>query len=58
VSALPRNYRVQISAKDFKTVQRNLELQVAQVGEADFTLELGEQSETVTVEAGSPVINS
>jgi len=59
VSALPPGtYRVQIATKGFKTVQRDLELQVAQVGGADFTLVLGEQSETVTVEAGSPVINS
>ncbi len=59
VSALPAgNYRVEISQKGFKKVSRDLALQVAQFGVADFQLEVGQQTETVVVEAGSPVVNA
>src|SRR5260370_28754081 len=59
VSALPPDYyRVEVKHKDFKTISRVLELQIAQVGAADFQLQLGAASETITVEAGSPVINT
>src|SRR5271166_3987018 len=59
VTALPPgNYRVDIAQKGFKKVSRTLELQVAQLGVADFQLAVGEVTETVTVEAGSPVINA
>ena len=59
VSALPAgNYRVEISQKGFKTTTRELALQVAQFGVADFQLEVGQQTETVVVEAGSPVVNA
>jgi Carboxypeptidase regulatory-like domain/TonB dependent receptor len=58
VSALPAgHYHIEISQKGFKTIKRDLELQVAQLAVADFALEVGQQSETVTVVAGSPVIN-
>jgi hypothetical protein len=58
VSALPPgNYRVDIAQKGFKKVSRTLELQVAQLGVADFQLQVGEVTETITVEAGSPVID-
>jgi hypothetical protein len=59
VTALPPgNYRVDIEQKGFKKVSRTLELQVAQLGVADFQLQVGNVTETVVVEAGSPVINS
>ncbi len=59
VTALPPgNYRVDIAQKGFKKVSRTLELQVAQVGVADFQLAVGDVTETITVEAGSPVINA
>src|SRR5258708_24027715 len=59
VSALPPgNYRVDISQKGFKKVSRTLELQVAQLGVADFQLSVGEVTETIVVEAGSPGIDS
>jgi len=54
----PGNYKVEISQKGFKKVSRTLELQVAQLGVADFQLTVGETTETVVVEAGSPVINA
>jgi hypothetical protein len=58
VSALPAgNYRVDIAQKGFKKVSRTLELQVAQVGVADFQLEVGDVTDTITVEAGSPIID-
>jgi hypothetical protein len=59
VSALPPgNYRVEVTQKGFKKVSRDLELQVAQLGVADFQLALGQETETVVVEAGSPVLDS
>ena len=59
VQALPPgNYRVEISQQGFKKVTRELELQVAQIAVADFQLQVGQQTETVVVEAGSPVIDS
>ena len=58
VSALPAgHYRVEVTLKGFKKVSRELELQVAQIGVADFQLTLGVVTETITVEAGSPVID-
>jgi Carboxypeptidase regulatory-like domain len=58
VSALPPgNYQVDVTQKGFKKVSRTLELQVAQVGVADFQLQVGEVTQTVNVEAGSPVID-
>lgn len=58
VSALPPgHYRIEITQKGFKKEVRELELQISQVGVADFQLQLGDVSQSVTVEAGSPVIN-
>jgi len=59
VQALPPgNYRVEVTQTGFKKVSRELELQVAQLAVADFQLAVGQVTETVLVEAGSPVINS
>jgi Carboxypeptidase regulatory-like domain/TonB dependent receptor len=58
VSALPPgHYRVEVQQKGFKKVVRELELQVSQVGVADLQLQVGEVTESVTVESGSPVID-
>lgn len=58
VSALPAgHYRVEVAQKGFKKTVRELDLQIAQVGVADFRLEVGAVTESITVEAGSPVIN-
>lgn len=54
----PGNYRVDISQQGFKSVSRTLELQVAQVGVADFALAVGEVTQSVTVESGSPILNA
>jgi Carboxypeptidase regulatory-like domain/TonB dependent receptor len=53
----PGHYRIEVTQKGFKKVVRELDLQVAQVGAADFKLDVGEVTESVTVDAGSPVIN-
>src|SRR5712692_7481998 len=58
-SALPPgHYRVEVTQKGFKKTVRELDLQVAQIGVADFKLDVGEVTESITVEAGSPVIDS
>lgn len=57
-SALPPgHYRVEATQKGFKKVLRELDLQLAQVAIADFSLEVGDVTQSITVEAGSPVIN-
>ena len=59
VSALPPgNYHVEVSQKGFRKVTRDLELQVAQLGVADFQLQLGDVTQVIEVNAGSPVINA
>ena len=59
VAALPPGfYKVEVSQKGFKKVSRELELQVAQLGVANFQLEVGAITETLVVEAGSPVLDA
>jgi len=59
VTALPPgHYHVEVTLKGFKKVVRDLDLQVAQVADADFQLEVGELSQSVVVEAGSPVLDT
>jgi Carboxypeptidase regulatory-like domain len=53
----PGSYSVDVTQKGFKRTVRELDLQVAQIGVADFRLEVGAVSESVIVEGGSPVIN-
>ena len=58
VTALPPgNYRVEVSQKSFKKAVRELELQIAQAGVVDFQLQVGEVTQEVVVNAGSPVID-
>jgi hypothetical protein len=55
----PGTYRFQVSSPGFKTVVReNVNLSVAQTLTLDFTLEIGDVSEQITVTAESPVIES
>ena len=51
----PDPYHVEVTQKGFKKTVRDLELQVAQIAVADFKLEVGAVTESVTVEAGTPV---
>lgn len=58
VPALPAgHYSVDIEQKGFKKLSRTLELQVAQIGVADFQLQVGQVTQVINVEAGSPIIN-
>lgn len=49
-------YKVSVSSQGFKTTVRNVTVTVAQATKADFRLQLGERTETITVEAASPLV--
>ena len=49
-------YRVSASAPGFKTTVRDVQVAVASLTQADFTLEVGAMTETITVEAAGPLI--
>lgn len=49
-------YKVSVSAQGFKTTVRNVTVSVAQTTNADFQLLVGERTETVTVEAATPLV--
>src|ERR1700694_5084798 len=49
-------YKVSVFSQGFKTTVRNVTVTVAQETKADFRLELGERTETITVEAASPLV--
>jgi len=49
-------YKVSVSSQGFKTTVRNVTVTVAQVTKADFRVEVGERTETITVEAASPLV--
>ena len=50
-------YKVSVSSQGFKTTVRNVTVTVAQETKADFRLELGAATETVTVEALSTLVD-
>ncbi len=54
----PGNYKVEVKVEGFKTVTRDLSLQVLQVAVADFRLQVGAVTESVTVKAGAPVLDA
>src|SRR5256884_1554909 len=54
---LPGHYRVEVSAQGFNKSVRELDLQVAQIAVADFQLTVGQVTQSITVEAGSPIID-
>ena len=60
LAALPPGiYNLQVEAKGFpKQVREGIELQVGQVAQTDFTLQLGNLAETVQVTGGAPVLQS
>ena len=59
VNALPPgHYRVEVTQKGFNKTVRDLDLQVAQAAVADFSLTVGDVTQTITVEAGQPVIDA
>jgi len=55
----PASYSIKIEAAGFKTLVRsNVELRVSQQTDLDFTLELGEVTETVQVTSESTLLNT
>jgi hypothetical protein len=50
-------YKVSVSAPGFKTTIRDVTVTVAQITKADFPLELGQNTDTVTVEAVAPLVD-
>jgi hypothetical protein len=59
VPALPAgHYHVVVEKSGFNKSAQDFELQITQIGVVDFKLQVGEVTQTVTVEAGSPVINA
>lgn len=59
VSALPPgHYRVEITQQGFRKETREFELQISQIAVVDFQLQVGSLTQTVTVAAGSPVVDA
>lgn len=55
----PDRYTVRVEAAGFRaTVRSNVELRVSQQTDLDFTLELGQTTETVNVSAAAPLLNT
>jgi len=50
-------YRVSVFSQGFKTTVRSVTVNVAQETKADFRLELGQRTETITVEAATPLVD-
>ena len=50
-------YKVSVASQGFKTTVRNVTVTVAQVTKSDFRLEVGSRTETITVEAVSPLVD-
>jgi hypothetical protein len=49
-------YKVSVTSQGFKTTVRNVTVNVGQETKADFRLQLGERTDTITVEAASPLV--
>jgi hypothetical protein len=59
VGLQPGPYSVKVEAKGFKAVvTRDVELTVGTVQRVDFKLELGQETQTITVEAAAPLVNT
>src|SRR5437867_5919013 len=54
----PGKYRVEVTAKGFKTARREAEVAISLVTQSDFHLELGQVSETVEVESVAPLVET
>jgi hypothetical protein len=51
------SYKISVSATGFKTALSNVEISSGGVATADFTLQIGERTETVQVEGSAPLID-
>jgi len=57
VTELPiGQYKVTVTLTGFKTIQRDVQVAVGSITTSDFSLEVGDQAETVTVEGSTPII--
>lgn len=55
----PGTYSVEVSAPGFSTaVRKEITLQIQQIVQQDFTLQVGNVQEQVTVEGGAPLLNT
>lgn len=54
----PGTYKVSVTASGFKTPVREVAVSIGLVTHADFTLQVGELAETITVEATAPLMES
>ena len=54
----PGHYKMDVAKAGFETVSRDFELQISQIAVVDFQLTIGAINQTVSVEAGSPVIDA
>ena len=58
-SLLPGNYRIEVSKQGFKTIVKpDVVLHVQDVIALNFDMSVGSTSESVTVEGGSPLVNT
>jgi opacity protein-like surface antigen len=58
-SLLPGTYRIRVEYMGFQPIERpNIVLEVGRELRADFTLEPGEQTRTITVTAEAPMVNA
>ena len=54
----PGRYRIVVTQTDFKTVNQEVKLEVAQTATLNFALETGAVSETVTITSDTPLVES
>lgn len=54
----PARYRIEVSQPNFKTTRQDVTLEVQQVADINFTLEVGAVSEVVQVTADAPLIET
>ena len=52
------SYRLAVSAPGFKTTQRNAEVSAGGLTNANFSLQVGQRSETIEVEGTAPLVES
>jgi hypothetical protein len=53
----PCTYKVSVTAQGFKTSVRDVTVSVALVTKADFQLQVGQRTETITVESAAPLVD-
>jgi hypothetical protein len=54
----PGEYKLTVSAKGFRTVSRNVRVNIGQITSADTGLEVGVQTETITVTEAAPLLQT